>query len=154
MASLNCSASGSNDCDLEMMCCSTESEESDGERERVKGAAPYMFEPLVPPCACVEGTEGRTAAQESHAPGEHRGVRLQSRPSPDVAVEDWCQCGHCHRQEKPEECQCCQEIRQTRVCITEYEGFSEVCLARHALRAVYNRYHQSYRKSIPNEENK
>ncbi|ELU11700.1 hypothetical protein CAPTEDRAFT_105211, partial [Capitella teleta] len=57
---------------------------------------------------------------------------------------------------------CCQEIRQTRgmaaeestQCITEHEGFSEVCLARHALRAVYNRYHQCYRKSIPNEENK
>ncbi|ELT96830.1 hypothetical protein CAPTEDRAFT_124094, partial [Capitella teleta] len=57
---------------------------------------------------------------------------------------------------------CCQEIRQTRgmaaeestQCITEHEGFSEICLARHALRAVYNRYHQCYRKSIPNEENK
>ncbi|ELU09582.1 hypothetical protein CAPTEDRAFT_185200 [Capitella teleta] len=31
------------------------------------GAAPYMFEPLVPPRACVEGTEARTAAQEGHA---------------------------------------------------------------------------------------
>ncbi|ELT98630.1 hypothetical protein CAPTEDRAFT_190844 [Capitella teleta] len=128
----------------------------------MKGAALYMFEPLVPPRACVESTKARTAEQESEAPRDHRGVRLQSTPSPDVAVEDWCQCDHCQRQEKPGECQCCQEIRQTRgmateestQCITEYEGFSEVCLARHALRAVYNRYHQCYRKSIPDEGNK
>ncbi|ELU16192.1 hypothetical protein CAPTEDRAFT_190816 [Capitella teleta] len=105
MALLNCSASGSDDCDLEMVYCSRESEESDGVNA--------------------------------------------------VTVSD-------KRSRRNASAQCCQEIRQTRgmaaeestQCITEHEGFSEVCLARHACITDITNWHWCYRKSIPNEENK
>jgi len=134
---------------------SDSSEETDDESvftpefTSVTGVQPYRYQPTRD----TDESDSTSSSSSGHAGSDDgRDVEVEqdedgynNRPN-DVAL-GWCQCGNCRLYLKPEECQCCKEIRSAQSklysdddveypCITHNPRFQSIVLDREALQVA------------------